>query len=125
MKRMPVILTLLAVILAAGIFSLVWLNQYTGQLAGELGAVAQTAEQSPEEALRQMEAVQENWHQTEHKIGLFVHEELLRQISEKIEECAVLLQLNRLEEFQTAVRTTIFAVKNLAHQEMPTLENIF
>ena len=47
MKRMPVILTLLAVILAAGIFSLVWLNQYTGQLAGELGAVAQTAEQSP------------------------------------------------------------------------------
>ena len=125
MKRMPVILTLLAVILAAGIFSLVWLDQYTNQLAGELAAVAQTAESNSEEALAQMEAVQENWHQTEHKIGLFAHEELLREISEKNEECAVLLQLNRLEGFQTSVRTAIFAVKNLAHQEMPTLENIF
>lgn len=125
MKRLPVILSLLGLILVIGIFSLVWLNHYTNQLAGELAEVAQTAEVAPENALERLEMLQDNWHKTEHKIGLFVHEEPLRHISEQIEECVVLLKLNRPEEFQTAVRTTIFAVKNLAHQEMPTLENIF
>lgn len=125
MRRLAVIGTLLALILAAGIFSLCWLQSYTNRLAGDLEAAAGTAETDPAQALEQLAAIEEDWSRAERKIGLFVHESPLRRIGEAIAASAEWLRLGEETEFRATVRTAAYLVRDLARQEMPTLKNIF
>ena len=124
MKRLPVICLILGIILAAGIGSLLWLGNYTDEVAQQLESISQTAAADPGAALEELEALQDNWHQTEHWIGVFVHEDPLEVMSDRLEECISLLKQGLYDEFQVRIRQAIFTVRNIYHQEVPSLENI-
>lgn len=124
MKRLALILSILALTAAGAVWSLFWLAECTEHVAEELQEISILSGQDPDAALARMETLQEYWDQSEPKIGLFVHEELLLEMSEKLEECAVLLRRGQDEEFRLHAELAAYAAKNLLHQQLPTLENI-
>ena len=124
MKRLIIIGSMLAAILISGIGSLLWLGQYTEEVAQNLESVAEEALVTPDTALKRLLTIQEDWHQKEHWIGVFVREEPLEQFSDRLEECVVLLRQRQDEDFQVRIRQAIFTIRNIYHQEVPNIENI-
>lgn len=124
MKRLIVICCMIGGILAAGIWSLLWLGEYTDQVAERLEAVAELALSDEEAALKELKSIQDDWHQKEHWIGVFVHEAPLEEMSDRLEECVALLRRRMSEDFQVRIRQAIFSVRNIYHQEIPNIENI-
>lgn len=125
MKRLVTILSIFAVTLAAAVWSLGWLSQCTGHLTAELTQIAAAAEEDPDAALERMREVQDYWNRSEPKIGLFVHEEILLEMSGQLERCAALLRYGRIEEFRLEAELAVYAAQNLLHQQLPLPENIF
>ncbi|MGI5893262.1 MAG: DUF4363 family protein [Candidatus Merdivicinus sp.] len=125
MKRLGVILTILALTTAMAVWSLFWLAECTDRISDRLSAVLTLSENDPVSALEEILDIQAYWDRTEPKIGLFVHEELLLDVSEQLSDCVLLLQNDNSEEFRFQVQRSIYAVRNLLHQQLPTLENIF
>ena len=91
MKRLIVICCMIGAILAAGIWSLLWLGEYTDRVAERLETVAELALSDEEAALDELKSIQDDWHQKEHWIGVFVHEDPLEEMSDRLEECVALL----------------------------------
>lgn len=124
MKRLIVICCMIGAILAAGIWSLLWLGEYTDRVAERLETVAELALSDEEAALDELKSIQDDWHQKEHWIGVFVHEDPLEEMSDRLEECVALLRRGMNEDFQVRIRQAIFSVRNIYHQEIPNIENI-
>ena len=124
MKRLIVICCMIGTILAAGIWSLLWLGEYTDRVAERLETVAELALSDEEAALDELKSIQDDWHQKEHWIGVFVHEDPLEEMSDRLEECVALLRRGMNEDFQVRIRQAIFSVRNIYHQEIPNIENI-
>ena len=124
MKRLIVICCMIGAILAAGIWSLLWLGEYTDRVAEGLETVAELALSDDEAALDELKSIQDDWHQKEHWIGVFVHEAPLEEMSDRLEECVALLRRRMSEDFQVRIRQAIFSVRNIYHQEIPNIENI-
>lgn len=124
MKRLIVICCMIGAILAAGTWSLLWLSEYTDRVAERLETVAELALSDEEAALDELKSIQDDWHQKEHWIGVFVHEDPLEEMSDRLEECVALLRRGMNEDFQVRIRQAIFSVRNIYHQEIPNIENI-
>ncbi|MGI5856918.1 MAG: DUF4363 family protein [Candidatus Merdivicinus sp.] len=124
MKRLIVICCMIGAILAAGTWSLLWLGEYTDRVAERLETVAELALSDEEAALDELKSIQDDWHQKEHWIGVFVHEDPLEEMSDRLEECVALLRRGMNEDFQVRIRQAIFSVRNIYHQEIPNIENI-
>lgn len=125
MKRLATILTIFAVTVGAAVWSLCWLSACTGQISEGLTQAVSVSEEDPAGALRIMEEVQEYWNRSEPKIGLFVHEELLLELSGQLERCMALLRHGQAEEFRLEAELAGYAARNLLHQQLPLPENIF
>lgn len=124
MKRLIVICCMIGAILAAGTWFLLWLGEYTDRVAERLETVAELALSDEEAALDELKSIQDDWHQKEHWIGVFVHEDPLEEMSDRLEECVALLRRGMNEDFQVRIRQAIFSVRNIYHQEIPNIENI-
>ena len=124
MRRLIIIGSMLAAILIAGLWSLAWLGQYTEDLAQRLESAAEEALTDPDAALNSLLAIQEDWHHKEHWIGVFVHEDPLQELSDRLEECIALLRQRQSADFQVRIRQAVFTARNIYHQEIPNIENI-
>lgn len=125
MKRLVTILAIFAVTVAAAVWSLCWLSACTEQLSSGLVQAAAAAEEDPDAALQMLEELQAYWDRSEPKIGLFVHEEILMEMSDQLERCAAFLRHGRTAEFQMEAELAVYAAHNLLHQQLPLPENIF
>lgn len=124
MKRMIIVCIILTVIIGSAVGSLLWLGSYTDQVAEQLESISQTAEEDRQKALEDLENLQKDWHQKEHWIGVFVHEDPLEVMSDRLDESISLLRQGLYDEFQVRIRQTIFTIRNIYHQEVPNIENI-
>ncbi len=125
MKRLITILAIFAVTVAAAAWSLGWLSQCTDHITAELSRAAAVSEEDPDAAFAQIREIQDYWNRSEPKIGLFVHEEILLEMSDRLERCAALLRYGRIEDFRLEAELAVYAAQNLLHQQLPLPENIF
>ncbi len=124
MKRVVIVCIILIVIIGSAAGSLLWLGNYTDQVAQRLETISQTAEEDRQKALEDLENLQKDWHQKEHWIGVFIHEDPLEVMSDRLNESIALLKQGLYDEFQIRIRQTIFTIRNIYHQEVPNIENI-
>ena len=108
MKRLITILAIFAVTVAAAAWSLGWLSQCTDHITAELSRAAAVSKEDPDAAFAQIREIQDYWNRSEPKIGLFVHEEILLEMSDRLE-----------------AELAVYAAQNLLHQQLPLPENIF
>ncbi len=125
MKRLMIICSILTAIIASGIFSLTALDFYSKEISDSLKKTAYLAETEPQTALEQLREIQQDWERNEPKIGLFVHEDPLLTFSEQLERCNLLLDNNQTDDAVTEIKLASYMIRNLFHQQLPTLENIF
>lgn len=125
MKRLLIICTVLAAIIAGGILSLSALYFYSRELSSGLEQAAALAAPEPQASLYRICEIQEDWERKEPYIGLFVHEDPLLTFSEQLERCRLLLKNGQNEEAQNEMLFAAYMIRNLFHQQLPTLENIF
>ena len=78
----------------------------------------------PSEALNALAGIQEEWEQKKRWIGVFVREEPLTEISDRLEECAALLRTGNTDDFSVRLRQTVFSIRDLYQRERPSLQNI-
>ena len=124
MKRVVIVCIILIVIIGSAAGSLLWLGNYTDQVAQRLETISQTAEEDRQKALEDLKNLQKDWHQKEHWIGVFIHEDPLEVMSDRLNESIALLKQGLYDEFQIRIRQTIFTIRNIYHQEVPNIENI-
>ena len=84
MKRVVTISILLLLILIFGIGSLCWLKTVTNGFSARLEQLESVSE--PSEALNALAGIQEEWEQKKRWIGVFVREDPLTEISDRLEE---------------------------------------
>lgn len=122
MKRVATISILLLLILIFGIGSLCWLKTVTNGFSARLEQLDSVSE--PSEALNALAGIQEEWEQKKRWIGVFVREEPLTEISDRLEECAALLRTGNTDDFSVRLRQTVFSIRDLYQRERPSLQNI-
>ncbi len=112
-KRILIISVILVTIISLCIYSLVYLKNYTEDISASLSSANSKAD---------IEEVLKNWDKEKKKIGLFVHEDAVNEITDSIESC---YSNYGTEFFETEIKKTTLSLRELYENELPTFYNVF
>ena len=123
MKRVTLITVILAVIVALESWGMAWLKGYSEELYGTLNTLSAEAENSPDNALRQLETLEARWKEKRRGFGVYVHEAAMNEFEMDLAEARVRLERDD-EEAAILLRVAAEAAAAIWERERPTLPNI-
>ncbi len=113
MSRLTIISIVLAVVVSLNIGSLFYLKNVTEKAEESLKTAVTEAD---------MEKILSNWDKNKKKIGLFIHEDAVNEITDSLESCYANCNT---DFFKTETEKAVLSLQELYQKQLPTFYNIF
>lgn len=112
-KRLTIILLILVAVVTLCITSIFYLKSVTRKTASALETATEKSD---------IEAIMKSWDKDKKIIGLFVHEELVNEITDHLESCYANADTDL---FKAEINKTELSLYELYEKTLPTFYNIF
>lgn len=123
-KRLFLIIGIILAIIFLSIFSLFYLKNYTEKTSDTLETITQIIQQDKEKALKELEKLCDDWNNSKNKMGIFIHEERIEEVSDHLDNCYAHLDKGNTESFLVEAEETLIAIEEFYEKELPTIQNI-
>jgi len=112
-KRLILICVILVTVITLNIFALFYLKTTTEETTDLLQKVTTKAD---------MEKILDKWDVDKKRIGLFVHEEAVNEITDHLENC---YSSYETKSFEVEIKKAVLSLQELCEKQLPTFYNIF
>lgn len=126
MKRLIIVVSMVAVILALGFWSVFQLDRITNRMELELDGLAQMVEDEDRESLLEKTAAfQELWEHEEKHMMRYIHHDELDTITGTVARLNALARYDDYGELAAEIDRLRHVIRHIYESEMPSLHSIF